>query len=134
MVIIMTDLNKKTGTVSVAVTSLLTVIFSCATVLLLGGGIELQDLESEDGVEPEEELAYDDERKKLSYRLGAFLDRRYAATHNEPPAHRMSTTLVRMHEALRHATSRIVRNLSFSLLMVCIGLCLLLAYMLLIYR
>ena len=39
MVIIMTDLNKKTGTVSVAVTSLLTVIFSCATVLLLGGGI-----------------------------------------------------------------------------------------------
>ena len=35
----MTDLNKKTGTVSVAVTSLLTVIFSCATVLLLGGGM-----------------------------------------------------------------------------------------------
>lgn len=110
---------------------LLTPVFSK---LLLGGGIELRTMEMDNVVSEKEDIPYYDERRKLSYKLGALWDRHYTAAHHAPPVHRMSTTLVRIIAALRHGASAIVRNLSFSLLMVCLGLCLLLIYMLLIYR
>lgn len=102
--------------------------------LLRGGGAEMCALTSPGGAAIEEEIPYDDNRNKLTYKIGALLDKGYTAAHKAPPAHRMSTTLVRLFNALGHGTSKIVRNLSFSLLMVCVGLCLLLVYMLLIRR
>jgi len=108
---------------------ILTPIFSKA---LLGGGIELRLLTEEKEVTAEEELPYDDERNTTPYKLGSLIDQGYSATHHhEQPVHPMATTFVRLYSALQHATSRITRNLSFSLLMICVGLCLLLLYMLL---
>jgi len=100
--------------------------------LLCRGGTEMQAL-SDAGAQIPEEIPYGDIRERFAYKVGALLDRGYAVRRGVQPAHRLSTALVRLTDQLRSSTQAIVRNLSFSLLMTCVGFTLLLVYLVLIY-
>ncbi len=69
-------------------------------------------------------------RRSFAYRFGAWLDRHFPRKEGKQPR---SVRFVRWHQSFRKTTSLITGNLSFALLMCCVGLCLLLLYLVFVY-
>jgi len=105
-------------------------IFTPVLGLLIPDSSEIRSLSTGEDIGPAEEIPYDDIRNKTLYKLGSAFDSSYRRIRHSQPEHRMSTTLLRLRNALSHASKLITHNFSFSLLMICAGLCLLLLYML----
>jgi len=79
---------------------------------------------------PSKEPDPDPVHHRLSYRFGAWLDRKFPRGKEREPR---TVTYVRAQQTVRRTTMGITGNLSFALLMCCLGICLLLLYLVFVY-
>jgi len=79
---------------------------------------------------PAKEPDPDPVHHSLSYRLGVWMDRCFPRGKGREPR---TETYVRARQTLRRTTMGITGNLSFALLMCCLGICLLLLYLVFVY-